>query len=57
MQVKMGIIPRLGMNIKTYIWNQHQVLIIATPKINIEPEHDGLEDDYPLPGGGFIFPK
>ena len=57
MQVKMGIIPRLGMNIKTYIWNQHQVLIIAPPKINIEPEHDGLEDDYPLPGGGFIFPK
>ena len=21
------------------------------PKINIEPENDGLEDDFPLPGG------
>ena len=21
-----------------------------TPKINIEPEHDGLEDDFPFPG-------
>ena len=21
------------------------------PKINIEPENDGLEDDFPFPGG------
>ena len=23
------------------------------PKINIEPENDGLEDDFPLPGGPY----
>ena len=23
---------------------------ITPPKINIEPENDGLEDDFPLPG-------
>ena len=23
------------------------------PKINMEPENDGLEDDFPLPGGPY----
>ena len=26
---------------------------ITALKINIEPENDGLEDDFPLPGGAF----
>ena len=26
---------------------------ITSPKINIEPENDGLEDDFPLPGGAY----
>ena len=26
------------------------VLHYTPPKINIEPENDGLEDDFPLPG-------
>ena len=30
---------------------QHMVGTSYTPpKINIEPENDGLEDDFPLPG-------
>ena len=24
--------------------------LVTPPKINIEPENDGLEDDFPLPG-------
>ena len=27
-----------------------QKSILTPPKINIEPENDGLEDDFPLPG-------
>ena len=27
-----------------------EILGITPPKINIEPENDGLEDDFPFPG-------
>ena len=26
------------------------VSYVTPPKINVEPEHDGLEDDFPFPG-------
>ncbi len=26
------------------------IVLNTPPKINIEPENDGLEDDFPLPG-------
>ena len=30
-------------------WN-HQLKLVTPPKFNIEPENDGLEDDFPFPG-------
>ena len=34
---------RIYIDINIYIYN-------TPPKINIEPENDGLQDDFPLPG-------
>jgi len=31
----------------------HTLIGVTPPKINIEHEHDDLEDDFPLPGGVF----
>ena len=35
---------------------EQKKVLVTPPKINIEPENDGLEDDFPLPGVYFQVP-
>ena len=34
----------------TPMWEFYMLILITPRKINIEPENDGLEDDFPFPG-------
>ena len=38
------------LNLTQTMANRLKLLGITPPKINIEPENDGLEDDCPFPG-------
>ena len=33
-----------------YLEKHPKYILVTPPKIDIEPENDGLEDDFPLPG-------